>query len=575
MKANLLVISHESSFGEIIHQSLSDTDSFHIHYAKGKVDAVLTVEKENCSLAMLDMELGESPLVEIGRSLRSMNPDIKIIVLADEDIPPAMDAIRPWILLRKPFQVPELIQILKTVSNKTEKKGDILMGEDKLRTEFSNTASVKESTPVLDFPWLKDVNKAAQHLTRLTLESSAQAALITRDGKLWAYAGQLSQNAANELASNVSRHWDGQKGNDLLRFLRLEATKAEHMLYATSMTPDIILAMVFDAETPFSTIRSQANDLAHSLAIANTGPLPKEAPTAIPVEKQVQSESKVAFRDGSDEELVIPSISTILKEIPSPNPPEYIKTKDPQVDAEIYNQSEMDRYMSSSVESTNPAIPSLKNPNRISRKVNPPASLSQNLGTAQEPVEAQSPYIESNEEMAMTIPSASQARHSDTLEGKPIPVELGHTRPNTANDVASGMVFESSEAGMTQLNFACLLVPRFINHYLTGDLADRLSKWMENICVAFGWRLEFLAVRPEYLQWNVTAEPNTSPGYLMRIMGEQTSEKIFAQFQSLKKENPSGDFWAPGYLIMGGLKPHPSQLVKDYIKQTRRRQGIS
>jgi len=61
----------------------------------------------------------------------------------------------------------------------------------------------------------------------------------------------------------------------------------------------------------------------------------------------------------------------------------------------------------------------------------------------------------------------------------------------------------------------------------------------------------------------------------MRIMGEQTSEKIFAHFEGVKKENPSGDFWAPGYLIMGGLKPHPSQLVKDYIKQTRRRQGIS
>jgi hypothetical protein len=43
----------------------------------------------------------------------------------------------------------------------------------------------------------------------------------------------------------------------------------------------------------------------------------------------------------------------------------------------------------------------------------------------------------------------------------------------------------------------------------------------------------------------------------------------------MKKENPSGDFWAPGYLIMGGTQPHPPQLVKDYIKQTRTRQGYS
>jgi REP element-mobilizing transposase RayT len=110
---------------------------------------------------------------------------------------------------------------------------------------------------------------------------------------------------------------------------------------------------------------------------------------------------------------------------------------------------------------------------------------------------------------------------------------------------------------------------------MTGDLADRLSEWMPNICIAFGWRLEFLAVRPEYLQWVLNVTPNTSPGYLMRIMRQQTSEKIFNEFPRLKRDNPSGDFWAPGYLIMGGLQPHPPQLVKDYIKQTRQRQGLS
>jgi hypothetical protein len=61
----------------------------------------------------------------------------------------------------------------------------------------------------------------------------------------------------------------------------------------------------------------------------------------------------------------------------------------------------------------------------------------------------------------------------------------------------------------------------------------------------------------------------------MRIVRQQTSEKIFAEFVRVRKENASGDFWAPGYLIMGGSQPHPPQLVKDYIKQTRSRQGYS
>ncbi len=118
-------------------------------------------------------------------------------------------------------------------------------------------------------------------------------------------------------------------------------------------------------------------------------------------------------------------------------------------------------------------------------------------------------------------------------------------------------------------------MPRFSSHYLTGDISDRLSEWLPQICIAFGWRLEYLAVRPEYVQWVLNVPPSTSPGYLMRIMRSQTSEKIFTEFPRMKKENPSGDFWAPGYLIMGGTQPHPPQLVKDYIKQTRAKQGYS
>ena len=51
--------------------------------------------------------------------------------------------------------------------------------------------------------------------------------------------------------------------------------------------------------------------------------------------------------------------------------------------------------------------------------------------------------------------------------------------------------------------------------------------------------------------------------------------KYDAEFPRFKKENPSGDFWAPGYLIMGGSQPPPARLIKDFIAQTRQRQGIT
>jgi REP element-mobilizing transposase RayT len=156
---------------------------------------------------------------------------------------------------------------------------------------------------------------------------------------------------------------------------------------------------------------------------------------------------------------------------------------------------------------------------------------------------------------------------------------LDETRPQTKPELPSNLsvgpvVMEPISAGVYHLAYACLLVPRMGSHYLTGDMADKISEWLPITCVAFGWRLEYLAVRPEYLQWVANVPPATSPGYLMRVMRQQLSDKIFASFPRLKRDNPSGDFWAPGYLIMGGTQTHPPQLVKEYIKQIRQRQGI-
>ena len=73
-------------------------------------------------------------------------------------------------------------------------------------------------------------------------------------------------------------------------------------------------------------------------------------------------------------------------------------------------------------------------------------------------------------------------------------------------------MLEPVSAGMYHITYACLLVPRFSSHFLTGDISDRLSEWLPQICIAFAWRLEYLAVRPEYVQWVVNVPPSTSPG---------------------------------------------------------------
>lgn len=151
---------------------------------------------------------------------------------------------------------------------------------------------------------------------------------------------------------------------------------------------------------------------------------------------------------------------------------------------------------------------------------------------------------------------------------------LEDTRPRAIAALSSVGQLEPISPGLALLNYTCVLVPRLPHHYLTGELPERLQQWVQQLSLAFGWRLEAIAVRPEYLQWTVQVAPSVSPGNIVRVVRQRTSLNIFSQFELLRDDNPSGDFWATGYLIVSGAQPPSAQLLRDYIAQTRKRQGI-
>lgn len=125
------------------------------------------------------------------------------------------------------------------------------------------------------------------------------------------------------------------------------------------------------------------------------------------------------------------------------------------------------------------------------------------------------------------------------------------------------------------LSYTCLTIPRFPSQKLKGDLAGFLPQWLQQICVSYGWRLAFTNVDLEYLQWAIRVSPSDPPGYFMQVIRQETSAFTFEHFPRLKKVNLKDDFWAPGYLVILGVRPHPPQMVEQFIRLTRRQQGLS
>ena len=125
----------------------------------------------------------------------------------------------------------------------------------------------------------------------------------------------------------------------------------------------------------------------------------------------------------------------------------------------------------------------------------------------------------------------------------------------------------------SELAFACVLMPRFREHYLAGDIVDSLREWMQQACISYGWRLTEIAVRPGYMQWVMNVPLNANPAQFMRVIRRFTSEKIFEDFPRFKQMNISGEFWAPGNFVVPGSQMQTTEQVNEFMLQTRRQQG--
>ena len=487
---------------------LEDDGRFTSTIATNTKQAFKEILQNEYALAVIDSDI-DIPLPEVVKGLRRESPSIKIIIISSEASTPSdYPEIKPDACLGKPFYIPDFTQLLE----------DILLTEMGDYKKKESSASQSEDLYTAEIPvWLKDVDRTAQHLTRLSLETAAQAALIIRGKKMWAYAGQLSQPAADELVSKIAHYWKHDEESDLSRFISLEETGSEYIIYATSLGAKFVLALAFEAEVPFSKIRTQASELAKGLAN-----IPAEEPQA---DEDTGMQAWNLPLGDPDDGTSSDAFAALLADLNMP-----------------------------AADATEPMILRREDTKQSPVEVlSPPETLS--------PQKDSSTVVEAS--VGVAIPTQEQLPHPQELATSPAPDEL---------DLAMADL-ESPIPALKNLTYVCVLIPRLPHHHLVSDLAKYLDAWMKELSVAFGWRLEHLAVRPNYLQWVAAVQPSLAPEDMLKKMRRYISQRVFEQFPKLANENPSGLFWAPGYLMVNGRKPLPRALIQGFIEKTRQYQG--
>ena len=91
-------------------RQVEETDLYRIHLATNKETAIVKADKAGIPLAMLDLSLGEDAVYDIGRALRTISESINLVIICDDkQNPPVFDSLRPWILVRKPFDMSDFL----------------------------------------------------------------------------------------------------------------------------------------------------------------------------------------------------------------------------------------------------------------------------------------------------------------------------------------------------------------------------------------------------------------------------------------------------------------------------------
>jgi len=538
MPVEILVATPINSFGDLIRTCLEDVGQYRVNLVTSGEEALENVRQGHFQLVILDSALTDIPLLSLCNEILDSQKHLRLAIISPEydRNNPSLGELPPHGYISRPFCIPDM---LKTVSQ--------LLGEG----DVDQNLPPLSLNPIPD--WLQDSKCLEMYLEQQIKPTQALAGIIgvytpkPDKNSLCVWSGQISAEVAYELLMVVFRYWNKGEETDLMRFIRLADNHKDYLVYATRITGDYILALVYDSRVTLSQVRPQVKDIAQTIAT-----LP---PTDLEISQQpapVVPESGIPNTPSENDQWIPelcaqPVTDQIDPIILSPQ-----REFDDETDLEVFTISENPHSewhnWQEAPDST--SIPPITEPPVVETPATGPAS--------------------SSPERNQAIPKAD-----DFFLSSETPIDdLQDTRPTVVSILTSISQLEPVSPALSQLNYSCVLVPRLPQHYLTGGLADHLAQWVHQLCLAYGWRLEGIAVRPEYLQWTVQVAPSISPGNLVRIIRQRTSIHIFNQYTCLRNQNPSGDFWASGYLIISGAQPPSAQLLREYIIQTRKRQGV-
>lgn len=359
----------------------------------------------------------------------------------------------------------------------------------------------------------------------------ALGGIVLRQGEPPFLAGVLGEEDLREAALILARSWQSERRSDLIRYFRLQNSRQDVLLYATPLMETSQLGVLFEAHTSLKDARRATQQLSR---------LWRETPE-LQAQPAPQPVDFLTFPPVVESEPGLGDALPLLEEANGVDEAEQIKLDDllgnlPLPDAQIVTPaagSEWRREEEFNLTSEEDVM----------------LPWEQNI-LPDEPAEKD------------TLPEPAAVADVDVEETRPSRRSEG---PPPGGEVSL------AEKRQT---YTCILLPRLPHISLDGELSAELQGWMPEFCATLGYLLESLRIEPQYLLWSVSLPPTVSPGYLVRILRNQSSARLYERFPQAEWAAAGGDFWASAHLIMRSRQHPESHLIQDFIQRARRRQAF-
>jgi REP element-mobilizing transposase RayT/CheY-like chemotaxis protein len=527
----ILILTPHSDFGDIVSQSLDKEASCDVKVATSISEALIHIKKsKNLNYALLDMDMGVEKVLEQGFSLRNTFPPISLILISKKYPPQEMEDLRPWKFLRKPFIQRELLDLIHDGNDTIDQNSEFI--------DLNFRGGVEDTIP----SWFMDDVRATKNLVAAISNLDVQEAILVSNTDILAYTGELPADAVEECSRLVRKYWGENRTAELIKPVRLKTTTKEHLLSATMVAVGIILALTFDAETPFNIMRSQTRYLTNvlknpQLSAPDVYVLPQK-PEALLAKRPVPTASLESISNNFEKTKHAPSDSF----------------SDLQ-----YNR--LGRYQEATAfqqESTD---------------FDPYRDLEfGELSTTQPVCPAKEDMAGQESPTAWTAPTQPKERNVYKQTSFVIQ-ENQHLESNStmnATGVAPRGSLSPTNPSLFDVYYACLLVPRARTCVLDGDCANYLREELPNVFLAYGWRLEELIIDRSYLQWLVRIPPTMAPAAHIKVIRRESSHIILTNFARFNHNEFLRDFWSPGYLLGGGRCLIPEADIAEFIRINRK-----